>query len=350
MLFPSNQALFYIGRLREVEVLSEFADSEYAKEMIRQLIAFFESGQELTKYGHDSESYNRAARIVGEALSTVDKIRLHSVEIAHFEAAKLLREYSFWGFHNFNETEMVQFYLCRKFDHIPQEKIDEIKFGVPERVLLAKLNQKRDEIHSLLIKIEEIEKRQNEWGSKAKESIEEWGKRLGDSEGRYRDILDGHNYLGLAHAFSGMINKKTEEANVLRLVMFFLAVLTLAIPIIQLFWGLKIYEFSDVKMPVVSTTLFSIAAEVVLIYYFRLCHLRWVSTKNQVAQLELRHSMCAFVQDYANKSKELNRDTLIKFENLIFAEVISDAAPPPSIYDAVDSIAKLLAAWKKPGA
>src|SRR5690606_6131128 len=64
MLFPSNQALFYIGRLREVEVLSEFADSEYAKEMIRQLIAFFESGQELTKYGHDSESYNRAARIV----------------------------------------------------------------------------------------------------------------------------------------------------------------------------------------------------------------------------------------------------------------------------------------------
>lgn len=58
--------------------------------------------------------------------------------------------------------------------------------------------------------------------------------------------------------------------------------------------------------------------------------------------------MCAFVHDYAAKSKDLERETLMKFENMIFSEVISDNAPPPSIYDAADSIAKLLGAWKKP--
>jgi len=70
--------------------------------------------------------------------------------------------------------------------------------------------------------------------------------------------------------------------------------------------------------------------------------------KNQISQLELRHAMCAFVHDYAEKSKELDRNTLAKFENLIFAEIVQDSSPPPSIYEAADSIAKLLAAWKKP--
>lgn len=346
MLFSHNEASGYI---RQLEKYLESDDSKYSKVMAEHLISFLGEARTLMLSEKSmavfKEVKSSVVSLLGSSILTLDL-----VEHAHFECARLLRVLSFGEKYDFNQHDIVQFYLRRSFCEVAQKKVDLIAFGVPEMLVLDKIEQKKNEINSFYVQVEEWDDKQKKREDVVQRSIENWTERLSASESRYRGILEDHNYLGLANAFDGIIKNKTKEAASLRAFMVGLAVLSLVIPVVQLLWGLRVGGFSDIKMPVLSTAFFSVAAEVILIYYFRLCHIRWVNVKNQIAQLELRHAMCAFVQDYADKTKELERDTLTKFENMIFTDVSSDSAPPPSIYDAVDSIAKLLAAWKKPGA
>jgi hypothetical protein len=348
MLFPQEQAYQYIVKIENSLKYIDLKESNYVREMLGQLIHALRDGNKISLSDDVDKLCKEAWKVISKELNS-SNLSLASIEVAHFEFAKLLRALAVNGHYSLNQAPILQFYLAKKFDEISQSKVDEIRFEIPAGFLLSKFDQKTEELDLYLLKLTEWEERQEELDAHVREKIEKWSQRLSDSEGRYKSVIEGHNYLGLAHAFKKMIDKKTQEAAGLRVVMIVLAALTLVIPIMQMVWGGKFQSISDATAAVVSTTVFSIAAEMVLIYYFRLCYIRWSNVKNQVAQLELRHSMCAFVQDYANKSKELDRDTLMKFENMIFTEV-SDSAPPPNIYDAVDSIAKLLAAWKKPGA
>lgn len=257
----------------------------------------------------------------------------------HFELARTFRHVNVLdGSPSFSAYPAVLFYAHPTFPEIPLRRTDMILFGVPCDIYSEKIGVPSGELREIAKKVET-------WNS----NIGDWEKRVTEAEGRYRDVISDNNYLGLSHAFKKMIVSKLEEAKGLLSSLRILGLLAVLVPALQVLFGVMPALVEKLSIPLLSTAIFSVAVEVILIYYFRLIHSRWVALKSQISQLELRHAMCAFVHDYAEKSKDLNRDTLAKFENMIFSEVSQDNSPAPSLYDAADSIAKLLTAWKKPG-
>lgn len=66
-------------------------------------------------------------------------------------------------------------------------------------------------------------------------------------------------------------------------------------------------------------------------------------------QLELRMTLCQFIQSYAEKSKELkvvNKEGFEKFENLIFSSIVSSDEKIPSTFDGMEHITNFVKNFK----
>lgn len=295
---------------------------------------------------NDQQSYSFASRkstYIDDQLAIIKKllaepVGVNSISLLHFQTAKLYRYLNaINATPNFSFSPTVKFYAHPKFEEIPLSWTDEIVFGVAHAVYLEKI----DAPFKLL---KATEKKVELWNS----NLAGWESRAQEAESRYSNVVSSNNYLGLSHAFKEIIESKAGEAKTLLNSLTKIGWFTILWPALQFIIGLILFCLDKKDIPILSLITFAIAVEAISVYYFRLIHSRWTTLKSQISQLELRSSLCAFVHDYASKSKELERDVLTKFENMIFSEVTNDNSPPPSIYDAADSIAKLLTAWKKP--
>lgn len=83
----------------------------------------------------------------------------------------------------------------------------------------------------------------------------------------------------------------------------------------------------------------------IAIYFFRVVLKHFRELGSQIVQLELRKSLCEFIQSYADFSQELvskNHRALDKFESLIFSNVVLDDEKLPSTYDGLEEIGKMI--------
>ncbi len=170
-----------------------------------------------------------------------------------------------------------------------------------------------------------------------------------------KSTLEGYknafNFVGLSAGFQSLLNRKKVESNFAYagLVLFGLAMIL--IPIL---------EFKNVNSKVldaeVSTgQLFVLgvpyfAIELIFIYFFRVVLNARHSINKQILQLELRMTLCQFIQsyvDYSEKIKIKDKNALDKFENLIFSGIVSDEQNLPSTFDGIEQISKLIDAVKK---
>ena len=66
-------------------------------------------------------------------------------------------------------------------------------------------------------------------------------------------------------------------------------------------------------------------------------------------QIELRKSLCQFIQDYSKYSKEISRENaglLSKFEEVIFSNIMTSEDKIPSTFDGLEQLATLIKAVK----
>ena len=90
----------------------------------------------------------------------------------------------------------------------------------------------------------------------------------------------------------------------------------------------------------------TLAIEVILIYFFRVVLSNYHSLKAQILQIELRRSLCQFIQSYADYAKEINdksAGTLERFEQIIFSGIASDP-DKVTTFDGVESLANVVKA------
>ncbi|MBK7299223.1 MAG: hypothetical protein IPI79_01660 [Moraxellaceae bacterium] len=69
------------------------------------------------------------------------------------------------------------------------------------------------------------------------------------------------------------------------------------------------------------------------------------SIQSQILQIELRMTLCQFIQNYAEQSKvlkEQNKEGFEKFESLIFSSIVSSDDKIPATFDGVEQLASLL--------
>jgi hypothetical protein len=193
--------------------------------------------------------------------------------------------------------------------------------------------------------------------TKASNLKETWEKDLTSREKRVDHLkseLSKHenafNFVGLFQGFDELAKEKEIEKSKLLFWLKMLGGLVITPIIIELiFLYINLKDLNPIKEGILFSALPTISLIAILIYYFRVLLFNYKSVKSQILQIDLRKTLCRFIQsysEYSSKIKEKNPESLSKFENMIFSGIISDDSQLPSTYDGIDQINKIIKSIK----
>lgn len=156
------------------------------------------------------------------------------------------------------------------------------------------------------------------------------------------------NFVGLYHGFDTLSNKKKTESTRafwFTLALGILVLLPFCINVFLVYNGVikldSIFSLFSI-IPVITFTF-------IFIYYFRVSLANYTSIKAQVNQIELRKTLCSFIQKYSEYAKEIKANdvnSLEKFEAIIFSNIMPLEDKIPSTFDGIEQIAKLIESVK----
>lgn len=160
----------------------------------------------------------------------------------------------------------------------------------------------------------------------------------------------GFNFVGLDQGFSNLADKKAKEAFWLFWSLLGMGLLILSPLVFEIaFAATGIYSGITLSIDHLVILIPVISIEIILIYFFRVILLNHRSVKAQIMQIELRQTLCQFIQSYAGYSSEIKKQdssALEKFESLIFSGILSDPEKLPSTFDGVEQIGSLIKSIK----
>ena len=165
------------------------------------------------------------------------------------------------------------------------------------------------------------------------------------------EALDSHkigfNFVGLSEGFASLKRSKEKELSSLYFNMRSLGFLTVIPLMVELSFFLLapgvMGKIESVQMAALG--LISVSMTLLFVYFFRLAVRSADMCKAQLLQIELRLTLCQFIQDYARYSKEIkesNPNSLEKFESLIFSGIVSSDEKLPSTFDGMDQMANFV--------
>lgn len=159
-------------------------------------------------------------------------------------------------------------------------------------------------------------------------------------------VATAYNFVGLVKGFEGLATAKKQERKNCFIALIALGII-MTIPVAAQLWF--VITHIDTIDSHRNTLIYSlpplIALEVILIYLFRVVLMQYKGISTQLLQINLRVSLCQFIQnyaDYSSKIKKQDPSALEKFENLIFSGIISESESLPSTFDGVEQISKLI--------
>lgn len=156
------------------------------------------------------------------------------------------------------------------------------------------------------------------------------------------------NFVGLYQGFKNLLSKKIISKWTSFSIMTIFCILLITVPIV--FIGGRFLNWfpeyninwNDIGW---EHTLPIFGLEFVLIYFFRVVLTHYNSIQTQIMQIELRQSLCQFIQNYADYAKEIKEKdgaSLEKFENLIFSSILSTPDKVPSTFDGLEQLSNLI--------
>ncbi|WP_421227112.1 hypothetical protein [Aeromonas jandaei] len=236
-----------------------------------------------------------------------------------------------------------------------------------------------------------------EWNDKLAEKIEKADNLKKSIEG----YTDAFNFVGLHQGFDQLHKRKVEEKNRLIGLMFFLAILTISpfaakmcdiyfpsTPVTTSLGGNEDHQpTKEVKQNTptneektllkkenkeglldnkekgdasskkdegnISNKLFDllpiISFAAILLYFFRVLLFNYKSVCAQVLQIELRMTLCRFIQHYSEHAAEIKKNsgvTLDRFESVIFSGLVNNDSDLPATFDGVEQLASLFKTMK----
>lgn len=87
-----------------------------------------------------------------------------------------------------------------------------------------------------------------------------------------------------------------------------------------------------------------LGVEILLFYFFRLVYQSYANSRSQKMQLQMRNSLCQFIESYIKYKKENkeSESTFDKFESHIFSGLSPNDEKVPSTFDGLEQIAKMV--------
>ncbi|WP_114972212.1 hypothetical protein [Rhodoferax ferrireducens] len=182
---------------------------------------------------------------------------------------------------------------------------------------------------------------------------EEWDKDLDERQkllqglaSNIGNITSAYNFVGLVHGFQGLKEKKEEERKFSFVSIILIGLAMTVLPLAQLsFVAINLETIESHKGTLVYTLPTIIAIEIILLYFFRVVLGQFRSVKAQLLQIDLRVSLCQFIESYADYVTKLrNKDSsaLSKFEALVFSGLVTEESGIPSTFDGAEQIASLI--------
>ncbi|OFM03319.1 hypothetical protein HMPREF2726_01760 [Neisseria sp. HMSC074B07] len=203
-------------------------------------------------------------------------------------------------------------------------------------------NIKKIEQQSITLK-ETSNKIQKNFDEEMQKSVDEKLEKVEQLSDTLENLKQGFNFVALSDGFSRMLNeKKSSKKWILRL-LFLIAVIISAIP------TYKFFSDGGINLTWQQIAI-SAGLELVLIYFFRVVLFHYRTVQTQIMQLDLRLSLCQFIQSYAEYAKEIktnDKDALDKFENLIFSSILSSDEKIPSTFDGLEQLNSLIKQFKQ---
>ena len=174
-------------------------------------------------------------------------------------------------------------------------------------------------------------------------------KSMAEREGRVQELADkisnyetAFNFVGLYAGFKSMRSAKVSERRInftYLLLLGCLLLLPFGLKIILILQGSDYFRLDAAGLITLA------GLEILLLYFFRVALQNFKSIKAQLLQIDLRMTLCQFVQSYAEYSKDVranNSAVLDRFEQIVFSGIVNDESAIPSTFDGLDKVADVL--------
>lgn len=244
---------------------------------------------------------------------------------------------------DFERARRFIFNNVESFESSAREQIEFAIRDMPISIFKAVANS--DEIETL--------KNFDAVAAKAKQLKVEWDNDLIERERRVKAIEESlskyenaFNFVGLYQGFDDLSKEKIRERDG---ILFWLKLLSLVIvlPIAAelIFIYVNIDSLSVIRDGLLVSIFPTISLVAISIYYFRVLLFNYKSVKSQLLQIDLRKTLCRFIQSYSSYASEIkskDADVLDRFERVIFSGIVTEDGNLPSTFDGVEQISKLI--------
>jgi hypothetical protein len=242
-----------------------------------------------------------------------------------------------------------KFALCNldKFEGNTRDQIESVIRDMPIMIFKAIANS--DSIKSI--------KHFNEVAKIVDKKREKWEVELAEREARVESLKSelkkyetSFNFVGLFQGFDDLSKEKKIEKNSILFLIFLLGISIVAPLLLEIYIVYSnISDLSNFKDLFLLSLIPAASLIAILIYYFRVLLFNYKSVKSQLLQIELRKTLCRFIQhysEYSSKLKQQDKESLSKFENIIFSGIVSDNEKLPSSYDGMEQLVNLIKSIK----
>lgn len=187
--------------------------------------------------------------------------------------------------------------------------------------------------------------------------IESWKTEFEDKEQKVnalKEKLDTYttafNFVGLYQGFASLKEVKDKALVWANRRFYLLGSLLVLLPCSELIYFVFNMDSIENNPSIIGFLAFpTISMLVILFYLLKVCLNNLYSIRSQILQLELRMTLCQFIQSYAENSKTLkenNKEGFEKFENLIFSSIVSTDEKIPATFDGMEQLTNLLKSIK----
>ncbi|MBY4887664.1 hypothetical protein K5Y32_06930 [Pantoea sp. DY-15] len=162
---------------------------------------------------------------------------------------------------------------------------------------------------------------------------------------------DSYNFVGLHAGFAKLGRIKVKELFWSRMAMLSIGILIPALIIAQAFFYNTMNTTFEKPMDLVKI-IPGASITLIMIYYFRVTLGNYSSVRAQIMQIELRKSLCRFIQRYSEYSEGIsakNPQLLAKFEDVIFSNIMASEDKIPSTFDGIEQMANFISSLKPKG-
>lgn len=161
-------------------------------------------------------------------------------------------------------------------------------------------------------------------------------------EERIGNLRSEYNFVGLSHGFSTIKEKKEKELSVTEMNYKNLFGSIFIAPIIAVIIHFSLPGLYPKDFSALFIILPFITIEMAIIYFFRLSYLEAKALRTQLTQIELRLSLCSFIDGYVEyrKKNDIAIDTVLDaFDSLIFSPIQTNENNIPAMFDGLEAIA-----------